>query len=270
MPSPQTPSTTLSSQLRRLGLTRAAGDLNDLLARAAKERLISHVVLSWNGAPSTTGRVIGSVIDPLLEDGRTTLILARLTHALGTTTRVSFAVSPGSREAPAFVHAAQAVKRIAAQTGAPIELLVERAEMDATKKLVGDLKPSCKLVARPLESWSSLHQALADRLEEHDLVVLYGVAPHLAGDAALARAPLALAERFADVNLLVVYGATVTPDPAALAATPPPRGSHASLALTDRDLIAGANVGIAPGVTSAGWDEDRATDLAPSPSSRRE
>jgi DNA replication protein DnaC len=38
MPSLPTATTTLSSHLRRLGLTRVADDLNDLLARAAKDR----------------------------------------------------------------------------------------------------------------------------------------------------------------------------------------------------------------------------------------
>jgi DNA replication protein DnaC len=38
MPSAPTPPATLSNQLRRLGLTRSAEDLNDLLARAAKDR----------------------------------------------------------------------------------------------------------------------------------------------------------------------------------------------------------------------------------------
>jgi hypothetical protein len=38
MPSVPTPPPTLSNHLRRLGLTRVADDLNDLLARAAKDR----------------------------------------------------------------------------------------------------------------------------------------------------------------------------------------------------------------------------------------
>jgi DNA replication protein DnaC len=38
MLSPPSPTPTLSSQLRRLGLTRVADDLNDVLARATKER----------------------------------------------------------------------------------------------------------------------------------------------------------------------------------------------------------------------------------------
>jgi DNA replication protein DnaC len=38
MPSVPTPPPTLSNHLRRLGLTRGADDLNDLLARAAKDR----------------------------------------------------------------------------------------------------------------------------------------------------------------------------------------------------------------------------------------
>ena len=45
MPSPPTVPPTLSSQLRRLGLTRVAEDLNDLLARAAKDRWTSVALL---------------------------------------------------------------------------------------------------------------------------------------------------------------------------------------------------------------------------------
>jgi DNA replication protein DnaC len=45
MPSVPTAPTTLSSHLRRLGLTRVADDLNDLLARAAKDRWTPVAVL---------------------------------------------------------------------------------------------------------------------------------------------------------------------------------------------------------------------------------
>jgi DNA replication protein DnaC len=45
MPSAPTPPTTLSNQLRRLGFTRVADDLNDLLARATKQRWTSVALL---------------------------------------------------------------------------------------------------------------------------------------------------------------------------------------------------------------------------------
>jgi DNA replication protein DnaC len=45
MPSAPTPPATLSSHFRRLGLTRIADDLNDLLARAAKDRWTSVALL---------------------------------------------------------------------------------------------------------------------------------------------------------------------------------------------------------------------------------
>jgi hypothetical protein len=46
-------------------------------------------------------------------------------------------------------------------------------------------------------------------MTEHDLVVLYGVRASETEDPGLARAPLALASRFPDVNLIVVYGPSV-------------------------------------------------------------
>jgi DNA replication protein DnaC len=45
MPSAPTPPATLSNSLRRLGLTRVADDLNDLLARATKDRWTSVALL---------------------------------------------------------------------------------------------------------------------------------------------------------------------------------------------------------------------------------
>jgi DNA replication protein DnaC len=45
MPSAPTPPATLSNHLRRLGLTRVADDLNDLLARATKDRWTSVALL---------------------------------------------------------------------------------------------------------------------------------------------------------------------------------------------------------------------------------
>ena len=49
MPSPDDPTTTLTTNLRRLGLLRTAEDLNDLLARATQRRwsptvLLEHIV----------------------------------------------------------------------------------------------------------------------------------------------------------------------------------------------------------------------------------
>jgi Kef-type K+ transport system membrane component KefB len=217
-------------------LSRVDADIGAALVRARKELRINHVVLEWDGKPSASDRVLGSVIDPVLADGYATVLLARLTHPLGTTTRVSFALPPGRLDDPALPDAISAIKRIAAQTGAPLSLLAEREEIERAKKLVVSTKPACKVELHPLESWVSLNQALVDRLTEHDLVVLYGVRPSDTDDASLARSPLALASRFPEVNLIVVYGPTNAALAAAASAAQWLTPSRVQLAMVARDL----------------------------------
>jgi Kef-type K+ transport system membrane component KefB len=216
-------------------LTRVDAEIGPALVRARKELRITHLILGWDGQPSAHDCVLGSVTDPVLADGHATVLLARLTHQLGTTTRVTLAIPPGRLEDPSLPEALSAIKRIAAQTGAPLTLLVEREEMERAKKLAAATKPSCKLELHPLESWGSLNQALVDRITEHDLVVLYGIRPSGTDDVNLARSPLVVAARFPEVNLLVVYGPTATTTQAA-ASTAWLMPRHVQLGLAAQDL----------------------------------
>lgn len=199
-------------------LTRVDAEIGSALVRARKELRITHMVLGWDGQPPVSDNVLGTVTDPVLADGYATVVLARLTHQLGTTTRVTLALPPGRLDDAALPDALSAIKRIAAQTGAPLTVLVEREEMDRAKRLIAATKPSCKLELHPLESWASLNQALVDRMTEHDLVVLYGVRPSETEDGDLLRSPLVVASRFPEANLIVVYGPTAAA--ARAAATP--------------------------------------------------
>jgi len=199
-------------------LSRVDAQLGAALVRARKELRITHTVLGWDGEPPTHDRALGNVIDPVLADGHATVLLARLTHQLGTTTRITFALPPGRLDDLELREVIGSVKRIAAQLGAPLTLLAEREEIDRARKRVAATKPACELELHALESWASLNQALVDRMTEHDLVVLYGVYSDDL-DSSLARIPLAVASRFPDVNLIVMYGPTIA---AKLAATPTP------------------------------------------------
>jgi Kef-type K+ transport system membrane component KefB len=238
-------------------LTRVDVEIGSALVRARKELRITHMVLGWDGQPPANDKVLGTVTDPVLADGNATVVLARLTRQLGTTTRVTLALPPGRLDDASLPDAVSAVKRIAAQTGAPLSVLAEREEMDRAKKILSATKPSCKLELHPLESWGSLNQALVDRITEHDLVVLYGVRASQTDDTNLVRSPLIVASRFPEVNLLVVYGPTAA---AAQTSTAPsqwltPLGLETVVAQPTvpsfgRDQPAGSSVGIAPGVSS--------------------
>ncbi|MGH2928123.1 MAG: hypothetical protein ACRDL8_07970, partial [Solirubrobacteraceae bacterium] len=78
-------------------------------------------------------------------------------------------------------------------------------------------KPEVKMKHHGLEHWDSLRQALLDRSSTSDLLVILG-----ARDAPppIARTPIAVAARFPDASLALVYGTDKSVRSDVSAATP--------------------------------------------------
>jgi Kef-type K+ transport system membrane component KefB len=253
-----------AAEVPTLAVMRVDTEIGAALVRARKELRISHVVMGWPGVVETEGPsaeepdapvdpllALGPVAAPVVADAHATVVLARLRYALGTTTRVSLALPPGRLGDPAFAPAIATVKRIAAETSAPLTVFAVRDELEPARATIAAIKPLCTIAMHPLESWASLNQALVDRLTALDLVVIYGVRPGDSHDPEIPRAPAQVAARFPDVNLLVVYGPTVEQPVAQADGGLPPALAEAAAHELVHIRPAGSSVGIAPGVAGA-------------------
>ncbi len=189
-------------------LTRVDADVATAILRARKELRITDIVAGWDGRVSSEDRVFGSVLDDVAADPATTLSVIRQPHALNTTTRVLLVVPPRAEEDPSFTTSVATAKQIAKELGAPLEAIVEAMNEKATIKGLKAIRPSCKVVSKPIEQWDGLMQALADRVSQHDLLVLIGFREGSpAFEPSLHTLPRRVAARFPEVNQLTIFGA---------------------------------------------------------------
>jgi hypothetical protein len=173
------------------------------LVRSTKELQASHLVLDWNFEPPSGNSVLGSTVDELLRTNSSTILLFRSRHPVTTTRQIALAVPPAGFNREALAAAATTVKRVAQQLGAPIEVLADDLTWTQHRAVLETAKPEVKMKHHRLEHWDSLHQALQDRTSTSDLLVILG-----ARNAApeIARAPIAIAERFPDASMALIYG----------------------------------------------------------------
>jgi len=199
-----------SADVLTQALTRVDSNISQAIARARKEMRITDVVATWNGQVSAEDRIFGSVLDQLVCDKVTSLCVTYQPQALNITTRVLLLVPPHAEQDPSFDRGVALTKRVAAAVGAPVVVMMAGSEEKELFKRIKRVRPSTKVLSKPLESWDLLVPSLADRLGPHDLVVLLGVRPDSPAFAQELRAlPRRLVSRFPNNDLLVVYASTL-------------------------------------------------------------
>lgn len=174
------------------------------LVRSTKETQATHLVLGWNfETPAGEQSAYGSTVDELLRASTSAILLFRSRHPVSTTQKITLALPPLTFPDDVLTAAITAVKRIAQQLGAPIEVLTEAKTWERYAGIIGDAKPEAATKHHPLETWDSLRQALVDRTSTSDLLVLVG---HRESNRDIARTTLGLAERFPEASIALIHG----------------------------------------------------------------
>lgn len=188
-------------------LTRVDRNIASGVARAMVETRTSIVIVGWDGRKSGASptAVYGSVLDQLLEQTRQMVVVAKMGHPINTTTRILVAVPPGSSRHPGFGAAVGAVKTLAAELEATIELLVVRDPPEAYGTAFRGAKPEVPLTVDGVEDWTPLVWELKARLAPQDLVVVLSARPGtVSWQKDLGRLPGQLASLVPE-SFLVVY-----------------------------------------------------------------
>jgi Kef-type K+ transport system membrane component KefB len=172
------------------------------LLRARRDRRINEVILHWDGLASHPDQGTGGVITQFLQAQNTVVVLARV-RSLVTISRVLFAMPALLLDHPCLADAVAPVKRLARQLGGSLEVLTERAATARAKTVLGAIAPAVPLSFQTLEDWAQLTQAMVDRVTEHHLIVLFPSGQD--GGGAISPEAVAMAERFPDRDLLVLY-----------------------------------------------------------------
>jgi Kef-type K+ transport system membrane component KefB/mannitol/fructose-specific phosphotransferase system IIA component (Ntr-type) len=152
-------------------LTRVDRHIPTGIARGIAETRSSVVIIGWDARRTTDTRIFGTVLDQVLEQTRQLVIVARLGHALNTTTRILLIVPPGSEHHSGFYGALQAVKLMASELGARIEGLVVAGDTARYEKLSADVRPQVPAAWTYVDGWSTLSDRLRSDVADDDLVV---------------------------------------------------------------------------------------------------
>ncbi len=203
--------------LTRIDLNVATG-----IGRAVREQRITSVLIGWNGHPSPGRMVFGSVLDQLLDEVQTLVIVARLARPLTPTGRVLVVCPPLVDRLPGFDEAMAAVRRLTAQMGATMKVVTIGADEPTWTKKLGGQRPSIPVeVAPPLANWAGLGDWLRDTWTSDDLVVAIAArVGDLAWHPALRRLPRRLTDSGDGRNFLVVYPTDLYQSAGAVAITP--------------------------------------------------
>jgi len=155
-------------------LTRVDRNIASGIARAVADTRTSAVVVGWDGTQSGGSRtaVFGTVLDQLLEQTKQMVLVAKLGHPLNTTDRLIVVLPPATDRHPGFLQAVGAMKTLAAQLDASIEVLVVGEDPSRYARPLKEAKPDIPVEVEAVEGWGPLIWELRARLVPRDLVVV--------------------------------------------------------------------------------------------------
>ncbi|RXI98225.1 cation:proton antiporter [Anaerobacillus alkaliphilus] len=153
-------------------LTRVDHNPSSGIIRAVTDTRISMIIVGWNGKLSTPQRILGGVIDQVLEQTNQMMLVTKLTHPLNTTKRMILILPPMVYRKPGFIQSIQTIKRMASQIGAVIVCLVIKGDQNHYKKLINDQKPDIPIHYERIYKWKDLERDYFQQLKNDDLILV--------------------------------------------------------------------------------------------------
>lgn len=186
--------------ITRVDLNTASGIL-----RAAKELLITDIVLGWHGKTKATDRIFGTTLDDILRNSEQMVLVTRIIHPLNTLKRVVVAVPPNAEKEISFKRWVRKVKRLSKQTGSSLLFLCTRESEVVIRPLVEELKPRMKSEFQLFTNWKKL-EGLSKRITPDDLLVIISARQgSVSYHSYLDKVPRQLGKFFTNFSFIIIY-----------------------------------------------------------------
>ncbi len=174
--------------------------------RAIRERMISTVIIGWNGKSSGRQYTFGSILDQLLHESHEQLLVSKIEQPVATVERIVLALPPYAELDPGFGDVARTAKTLASQMSASIMVLASHDRMPDIERRMAAIKPDVPVAYQQVEAWSRLISTYEAYHKPHDLLLLVAARQGtLAWRPALTRLPRLIARRFPETTLVVCY-----------------------------------------------------------------
>ncbi|MVT11522.1 cation:proton antiporter [Chitinophaga tropicalis] len=190
-------------------VTRIDLNVSDGIARAAKELMITDVVLGWTDKTSTTERLFGSIfgttLDNILQSVWETIYVCDFHHPLNTTRKMVLVMPKNAEYEVGFTHYLQKLFILSKQVGARILLCCHHKTQEVIEGLLQQSRQSVDIAYRQFDNIEEL-LVLARDITSNDLVVVVtarkgslSYRPYLDG------MPSRLSRHFTDHNVVLIY-----------------------------------------------------------------
>ncbi|WP_141691488.1 cation:proton antiporter domain-containing protein [Rhodohalobacter halophilus] len=189
-------------------VTRVDFNIAKGIARAVSEMRISNIIIGWNGQISAKQKIFGSILDQLLEEVQTMIMVSKIERPVNTSKRIVVAMPPFAEFEPGFTEAVRSLKLMADQIGDELVIVTTTARQNYVKPRVDNIQPEPDVTFEVIEKWGDLPAWYDDFKDEEDLFVLLSARDgSVSWRPGLDRLPRVIAQRYPQLSFITIYPA---------------------------------------------------------------
>ncbi len=183
------------------------------VSRAVSEKLITNVIIGWNGEVSAKRRIFGSILDQLLTDLDEMIMVSKIEKPVNTFDRVVVAIPPFAALESGFPEAIRPIKLMAEQIGGDLVVVSTNEREPHVRERVNKVKPALDVNFQTIDVWSELPGWLQENQKEDDLFILISARKgSLSWRPGLDRLPRVIAQKYSTLCFITIYPTSVQKD----------------------------------------------------------
>ncbi|NIG53489.1 cation:proton antiporter [Chitinophaga sp. Cy-1792] len=190
-------------------VTRIDLNISDGISRAAKELMVSDVILGWTDKTSATDRFLGSffgsTLDNVLQSVWETIYVCSFQYPLNTTKKMVLALPKNAEYEIGFLHYLQKMLMLAKQSGAKLVVFCAESTQSVIDGFIVKTKVSIDITYKSNEGIEN-SQALTKEVTKNDLIVIVTARKgSLSYNASMESIPGKISRHFKDNNAILLY-----------------------------------------------------------------
>ncbi len=176
------------------------------ILRAARELLISNIIIGWNAKITTREMIFGSVLDNVLANSYQMLMVCKLMHPINTFTNVKVAVPPNAELEKGFGPWVNMLNNFARQIGANLVFYSNTTSRQRLEEVMVRFKSSVKVSYEHFDQWDRNFSGLSEKTSKDDLLfVISARSSTLSYKSYLDKIPKFLSKYYTDNSFVIVY-----------------------------------------------------------------
>ena len=147
------------------------------IVQTAVEVQANQIIVGWDANRSFGHRLFGTIIDQILERTNLPVLVSRLGHPINTTKQIYVVVPFGVDHHSGFYEAVHNIKRLAANLGVPMHVMIVDGNPDQFERLFELVEVDANATYERLHGWDTVVPELTERTEPDDLIVTISPRP---------------------------------------------------------------------------------------------